>query len=85
MIRRLRRPRSPRCLAGTEPYTITRLPGSPRPLDAEQPPPPTGSTATTPIQRAEPEPDDGELAVKAWLHQYGHRRDTGFRAAAEQL
>ncbi|MEV0989920.1 hypothetical protein [Streptomyces sp. NPDC049949] len=61
------------------------MPGSPRPLDAEQPLPPTGPAATTPIQRAEPEPDDRELAVKAWLHQYGHRRDTGFRAAAEQL
>ncbi|MGW2680919.1 hypothetical protein [Streptomyces sp. NPDC001436] len=69
----------------TEPCTITRLPGSPRPLDAEQPLPPTGPAGVNPIRRAEPEPDEGELAVKAWLHQYSHRRDTGCRAAAEQL
>ncbi|MER7761334.1 hypothetical protein [Streptomyces sp. NPDC097619] len=85
LIRRLHRLRPPRRLAAAEPCTITRLPGAPRLFDAEQPLLATGPVDTSPIRRAEPAPDEAELAVKAWLHQYGRRRDTGCGAAVEQL
>ncbi|MFF0754573.1 hypothetical protein [Streptomyces sp. NPDC004267] len=83
LIRRPRRLRHLRRLAGTEPFTITHLPGSPRRAAAELPMPPTPGPDAVPIRPSQP--DAAELDVKAWLHAHQHgRADTAFPADAEQ-